>query len=78
MNDRGPHLYCSKVTIKQIVIAKIVHNYVALALLQGRTWGSGSSPFPFEMKRVQYTDKIALKIINAHKRATSFKMLKHS
>ena len=74
MNDRGPHLYCSKVTIKQIVIAKIVYNYVALALLQGRTWRIRI----LEMERVQYTDKIALKIINAHERATSIKMLKHS
>ena len=40
--------------------------------------GSGSSPFPFEMERVQYTDKISLKIINAQKCATSFIMLKHT
>ena len=52
--------------------------FVQISIIKLFFGGSGSSPFPFEMERVQYTDKIALKIINAHKRATSFKMLKHT
>ena len=36
--------------------------------------GSRSSPFPFEMKSVQFTDMICLKIIKGQKRATSIKI----
>ena len=63
--------------------AELIYKYFrnpwpALGLFAAIAVRSESSPFPFEMEKVQYTDKISLKIINAKKRATSFKMLKHT
>ena len=45
------------------------------AALEDHLHGSGSSPFPFEMERLQFTVRISSKIIMGQKLDTSFKML---